>query len=393
MVKVPFMKTLLNSRLMATARLMQPGAMADVAALLNRVLPKGTDLPAPNLPGLGVPGLGVPGLNVPGLGVPGFDGAGLGVPGLGVPGLGGAGRRPAPAAQPETLPPGAKFIDGSFTNEAGTRPYKLYIPASHHGQATALIVMLHGCTQSPADFAKGTRMNAAAEAQGCLVLYPAQVIAANANKCWNWFQPGDQQRGRGEPALIAGMTRDIMRSHAVDPGRVYVAGLSAGAAAAVILGAAYPELYAAVGVHSGLAQGAAHDMGSAFSAMRQGRPGAATHSPIPTIVFHGDRDTTVHLANADAVVEQAAGDSARRRVIEGPAPGGGGHRFTQILLADAAGRTTVEQWTIHGAGHAWSGGSPAGTYTDPLGPDATKEMLRFFAEHTLTKRPPTAPAA
>jgi poly(hydroxyalkanoate) depolymerase family esterase len=291
------------------------------------------------------------------------------------------------------LPDGAKFLTESFSNEAGSRGYKLYIPSTYHGEPMPLVVMLHGCTQSPDDFAAGTRMNALAEERGCLVAYPGQTQAANAQKCWNWFSPGDQERDQGEPALIAGITRQVMRDHAVDARRVYVAGLSAGGAAAAIMAQAYPDLYAAAGVHSGLACGAARDMPSAFAAMRQGAPPQPGRGParengravVPTIVFHADKDSTVHPRNGDQVIAQSAAASGLRTEVQrGQVPGG--HTYSRTVHVDAAGKPVLEQWLVHGGGHAWSGGSTAGTYTDPRGPDASREMLRFFLEHPHSTR-------
>jgi poly(hydroxyalkanoate) depolymerase family esterase len=285
------------------------------------------------------------------------------------------------------LPDGARFEERTYTNGAGSRPYKLYIPSGYTGQALPLVVMLHGCTQSPDDFAAGTQMNEVAEERTFLVAYPAQTQAANMSKCWNWFSPSDQQRDQGEPSLIAGITRQIMRDFPVEAGRVYVTGLSAGGAAAAIMGATYPDLYAAIGIHSGLACGAASDMPSAFAAMKQGgsapkgasrRPGG----PVPTIVFHGDRDTTVNPVNGDQVIAQAAAGNLQTTVNRGKAPGG--ISYTRTVHADETGRAVLEHWVLHGAGHAWSGGSTAGSYTEPRGPDASREMMRFFLERPAT---------
>jgi poly(hydroxyalkanoate) depolymerase family esterase len=297
----------------------------------------------------------------------------------------------APLSTPDIVPEGARFIEGTFSNPAGSRAYKLFIPSRYQGQPLPLVVMLHGCTQSPDDFAAGTRMNFIAEEQTCFVVYPAQRSEANQAKCWNWFRTADQQRGKGEPSLIAGITRQIMRDYSVDPKRVYVGGLSAGAAAAAVMGVTYNDLYAAIGVHSGLACGAASDLPSAFVAMRQGggsddRAILGDGPLVPTIVFHGDRDITVHPNNGDQVLQRSTRTtSIQKKVHRGRVPGG--HAYTRTIHTDASGRGIFEHWNIHGAGHAWSGGSPVGSYTDPQGPDATREMLRFFLEHSLPQKP------
>ena len=297
-----------------------------------------------------------------------------------IPGLAGSMGLHSPAAK-VVSPAGAAFQDHMFSEAAGRLAYKLYVPSSYTGIALPLVVMLHGCTQSPDDFAVGTRMNEIAEEAGLLVAYPAQTQAANQSKCWNWFNVADQQRDRGEPALIAGVTRQIMREFAVDPARVYVAGLSAGGAAAAIMAQVYPDLYAAAGVHSGLACGAARDMSSAFSAMRQGSTTGlrTTGRQVPTIVFHGDRDRTVNPQNGAEVIQQAGGGVAlETSVTRGEA---GGTSYTRAVQSDRTGQPLLEQWTIHGAGHAWSGGNPAGSYADAHGPDASREMVRFFLQH------------
>ena len=291
-----------------------------------------------------------------------------------------------------------QWIAGTHTSAAGTRDYKLYIPSGYHGQALPLVVMLHGCTQTPDDFAAGTGMNGVAEAEEFLVAYPAQAPAANTMKCWNWFEAAHQQREEGEPSLIAGITRQVMAEYNTDPGRVYVAGLSAGGAMAAIMGEMYPDLFAAVGVHSGLAPGSAQDLPSAFRAMQQGGLGRQTRvgRPAPLILFHGDGDSTVHPCNADDLVQQWNATAGSQ------GPGGsappvtvqqrqvGGRAYTREIYRDGRGQRVVERWTIHGAGHAWSGGSRNGSYTDPAGPDASREIVRFFQEHPrgTTMRPP-----
>ena len=277
-----------------------------------------------------------------------------------------------------------RFIAGRYSHAAGSRDYKLYVPPGYKGQPLALVVMLHGCTQDPDDFARGTRMNEAASERDFLVLYPAQAQHANASRCWNWFKHNHQRRGGGEPALLAAMTHDVMNRYGIDPRRVYVAGLSAGGAMATILGDAYPELFAAVGVHSGLPTGAASNATAAFDAMKRGaqEPATPTGAVPPVIVFHGDKDTTVHPINGQHIVAahtRATAPERERLRSEN------GREYTRARYRDAGGHVMAEHWTVHGQGHAWSGGSPNGSYTDSNGPDATEEMLRFFFAHASTR--------
>ena len=362
-----------------------PGAASGPAAAASPLLfgsvpltmPEGLSLTVPDSMPLTIPGV------LPGL--PGLPGAKEG------------------ETDPAVVPTGGRFVERTYTNQAGTRTYKLYIPSGYMGQEVPLMVMLHGCTQSPNDIAAGTQMNVLAEENIFIVAYPAQAQGANMNKCWNWFKASDQQRGRGEPSLVAGITRQVIEEYNVADGQVYVVGMSAGGAMAAIMAETYPDLYAAVGSHSGLAPGAAHDMPSAFAAMHQGGPATPRRDVpiatptgesariVPAIVFHGDRDKTVHPRNADRLLEHycpakttgsreaAGGSTPRGTVRHGQVPGG--HAYTRATYRDAGGRAIAERWTVHGLGHAWSGGSSSGSYTDPMGPDASVEMVRFFNEN------------
>jgi len=285
--------------------------------------------------------------------------------------------------------PEGEISRGCHPGRAGALDYRLFVPPLDPGAPPpALVVMLHGCTQNADDFAVGTRMDTLALEHGFLALYPEQSGRANPQRCWNWFKHVHQRRGRGEPGMIEETVRTILDTHGADPTRVFVAGLSAGGAMASILGNACSGLFAGVGVHSGLAAGAAQDLPGALAAMQGGPgvpvrsspPGPATRQP-PTIVFHGDADRTVHPDNAERVVElclDGARNSAPTPAAERETGQRAGRRWSREVHRDTHGKAVVERWLVHGAGHAWSGGDGRGSYADAIGPDASAEMVRFF---------------
>ncbi|WP_013334588.1 extracellular catalytic domain type 1 short-chain-length polyhydroxyalkanoate depolymerase [Gloeothece verrucosa] len=314
--------------------------------------------------------------------------------------------QPAKNSDPQTK--GGQFIEGYYTKGTQSRSYKLYIPGGYTGQALPVVVMLHGCNQSVDDFANGTRMNLWAEEELFFVVYPAQEKKANGSLCWNWFNNSDQQRGRGEPSIIAGITEQVVSTYNLDQTRVYVSGMSAGGAMAGIMGICYPDVYAAVGIHSGLPYRAAGDLQGAFAAMRGGGNGLLGHTDenlphlnvntrfVPIIVFHGDRDSTVHPVNSEKIIAQWAlihsqGNSSRsEKILLRPKVlrerVKNGHAYTRSIYHDLNGYPIMERWLVHGSGHGWSGGSASGSFTDVQGPNASREMLRFFKEQTKTSK-------
>ncbi|PWJ21769.1 extracellular catalytic domain type 1 short-chain-length polyhydroxyalkanoate depolymerase [Jannaschia seohaensis] len=272
-----------------------------------------------------------------------------------------AGAEGRPVTAP-ALPSGAEWL-----SQQGALPYRLFVPSAPAAEAP-VIVMLHGCTQTPEDFAAGTAICAAADAIGAHVIFPEQTRRTNANLCWSWFEPAHQGRS-GEAQAIVAITESV-RAGLGAPRPVHVAGLSAGGAMAAILGARYPEVVRSVAIHSGLPVGAARDLASAFAAMKAGGPSEGP-LPVPAIVFHGMADRTVAPANGAAFLADHLGQadiSATER---------GGRRAT---ISAVAAPVRMELWEIEGLGHAWSGGDPRGSYADPVGPDATAEMMRFFAQ-------------
>ncbi|MET1757147.1 PHB depolymerase family esterase [Novosphingobium sp. RD2P27] len=352
----------LHSSMAEALRLTRSGNLAEATALLRSALSGGVSGAAPPAPGRG-------GETISGL--------------LPEPALARM-RESVGRERPETVEAKGTFDERTYRGREGVMSYLLYRPDQFR-QGMPLIVLLHGCTQSPEDFARGTGMNRLAEELGFMVAYPRQTQAANPQKCWNWFKPADQQRDRGEPALLAAMTRQVIAEHAADPDRVYVAGLSAGGAAAAIMAAAYPDIYAAVGVHSGLPCGAAKDLPSALAAMKGGgrtsRAKGRNARFVPVITFHGDRDGTVDQSNSREIIAAAtaaAGVPLQVRREQGRS--GTGRSYSREISVDPAGTVLLEHWSVSGSGHAWSGGDSSGSYTDPSGPDASREMARFFLE-------------
>lgn len=370
---------------MRTPALDSSGALGDrvrqlVTETTSRHLPAGTPDPTGILARLGIAGHGPSAAGAAPATPTWTPGASPGMPaGLGGPGIDRTADQLAAAAAP-----GGRILHLTHSGPHGQRRFDLYVPTGYgaavaRGERVPLVVMLHGGTQNAADFAAGTGMNAAAEARTVLVAYPEQPTSANPQRFWNWFAPEHQSAGRGEPALLAGLIGQVIADHAVDPARVFVAGLSAGGAMAAVMAATAPELVAGAGIHSGLGYQVAADVPSAFAAMRTGGAPASTGS-VPLFVVHGSADGTVAPVNGDRVLAAAGVRVDDRTIDQVPGtPGTRPFRRTRLLRRD--GGTTVpvaEHWLVDGLGHAWSGGSAAGSYTDPQGPDASTAMLTFF---------------
>lgn len=278
-------------------------------------------------------------------------------------------RRPAPTPD---LPEGSVFEQRRHEGPHGARDYRLFRPSGRNGPVRGVVMMLHGCTQTPDDFAAGTGMNHHAEENGLIVIYPEQTRGDNMQLCWNWFRPGDQRREGGEAALLAGLGAAVLSEHGLADVGLFVSGLSAGGAMAALIANTHPDLVTAASVHSGLAPGSAQDVVSAFAAMRGDAAGSSEALRVPAIIFHGSADGTVAPVNAGRLAGPLSGTSERSGTDAS-------RRFDVLSGRNAAGHP-VEVWRIDGAGHAWSGGTPQGSYTDPLGPDASAESLRFFLQ-------------
>lgn len=293
------------------------------------------------------------------------------------------------AAVSPRIPDGAQYLTRRHRSVAGSRGYKIYLPASEPKRPRGLILMLHGCSQTADDFAVGTHINTLAEKHGLAIAYPEQTKMNNLKLCWNWFKPGNQQRGLGEPAILATLTQKLMKEFGLERDAVFVAGLSAGGAMAAILADVYPEIYSAAGIHSGLTRGSAHSVLTAMAAMRKGGVSEGIVStiaedslPVRRIIFQGDSDSTVHPSNAAMIVAAAVGSDAvpsrigKRTVRE--------RGYARSDYSGSDGAILLEFWMIEGSGHAWSGGRAAGSYTDRKGPDASVQMIRFFLAESAT---------
>lgn len=280
---------------------------------------------------------------------------------------------------------GASMLTRSFYCKAGARDYRLFLPSTAPDGVRGLVMMLHGCSQNADDFARGTAMNDHAEKHGLIVAYPCQTTEYNAHGCWNWFEPGNQMRGAGEPAILAGIAQEIAATHGVPEGAVFVAGLSAGGAMAAVLGATYPDVFSAIGVHSGLAAGAANTVTAAFGAM-QGKGGRATlvqdaSGAAPRVmVIHGTADSTVSPVNGAHVLAAAGVAHPLARRVVATEPDG---RTTIVRLEMPDGTVVAEHREVTGLAHAWSGGDAAGSFTAPAAPDASAAMVAFFLGYTI----------
>lgn len=340
---------------------------------------------------------------------------GLGLPLPNVPGLPGPTPTPTTTSTTSTTIPGGPtttttfnpnpgttsgvYSTKSFTNSSGTRSYGLYIPSGYKvGTPMPLVVGLHGCVGSALDFVNQSGLNSVAEVNKFIVAYPEQTSAANNLKCWNWYTTAGQQRGSGEASIIAGITQQVKQDYSVNNSRVFTLGLSAGGAMAVNMGVLYPDVFAGVGVGSGLTWKAGAGGLSGYPAMTAEQSGQQIHisqgansRTVPVYIFHGLQDKTVVPKNADdlAVSWIAANDLADDGSRNNSVPANpvstvfgtsSGDTFTTATYNDRNGQELIQVVKVTNMGHAWSGRSGA-AYTYPAGPDETSLMYSFLSRH------------
>jgi poly(hydroxyalkanoate) depolymerase family esterase len=291
-------------------------------------------------------------------------------------------------------------VRAAHAGPAGSRAYDVYLPAGHRrASRVPLVVLLHGCNQSAEQFVTATRFQALADRHGFVLAAPRQSRAHQPGGCWRWYESGHQVRGAGEPAILAGIAAEMVAERArwrIDPSRIYAAGLSAGGAMALILAVTYPDVFAAVGVHSAPAYRTASTGRKALAAMH-GRAAAPAPVPgartAPLILFQGSADSVVHGRSGRLVVDQwlaqhEAGSTGSRDGMRITRTRGStkrtpdGRRYTVTRWYTARGRKQLEYWDVDGLGHAWSGGIADGSYSDPRGPRASTAMWQFFATHS-----------
>jgi poly(hydroxyalkanoate) depolymerase family esterase len=308
------------------------------------------------------------------------------------------------------------WTSGKVKNPSGSLEYKLFVSSAYRKEKSVpLVVMLHGCTQKVEELAAISGINELADKNNFLVAYPEQSVAANPLKCWNWFDPKHQSRDAGEPSLIAAVIQDIRTSYNIDEKRMYVVGISAGGAMAVVMGTAYPELFAGLGVIAGTEYKAALNVQDGLTAMKQGGPDpnqqgllafqaiqkspVGTKTRLPLIVFQGTKDPYLSPVNTDQLITQWAQThdylddgkdndsvsirSAKEKKVDVP----GGYSLTKSSYSDSQGHLLLEKWIVEGLGHAWPGSSVANPFADAKGPNATEEMWRFFSETTSGTKP------
>ncbi len=293
--------------------------------------------------------------------------------------------------------PAGRWIRRRYTGTAGTRLYDVYVPGGARRGRMPMVLLLHGCRQTGTDFGRDSGFAELADTAGFVLVMPRQEVQHQLQRCWRWYDAEHQQRDEGEPAILRGIVDDVplvLPGGRIDRRRVFVAGLSAGGAMALILATTYPDVFAAAGVHSATAYRSATRGVNALGAMAArgaGPDSGAAGRMAPVVLLHGTDDAIVRPPNADRIVDQWL--ASRRGAVNGPGRAAvrplastkalvvGGRRCLRTRWYTVGGRRVLEYWRVDGLGHAWSGGSARAAFIDRAGPSAAQVMWTFFGKH------------